>query len=198
MLASHIWLSGSARFFLYFPAEAIAGPVEPDGDGAFRAPDDLTDAPVRELLPDGEPQQLLIRVAQPSQRIKDGPALVLGLQLRLQFHGESRLAAQSQGQIHPPLVAPALVGQDPASDAVEPWQGAVAGWQFVQATPGDREGLGHGILGVAGVRDAATGVGEDGPIVGLVDGLEPPSVVRWCVLGVFVVHHSRSASSTWR
>lgn len=140
--------------------------MQPDPDGIGRDAEDLSRFGLAETIPHEQAEQFLVVGPHSGQRFQ-------GWRLdRMDRRGCPRLCPQSEREFQATARAPMLVGDNATGDRQKPGQGCVHLGKTAHSAPGNREGLGHRVLGIGLQRRASEGVGKDRAVMLLEGGLE--------------------------
>ncbi|MEA3511698.1 MAG: hypothetical protein U9R51_09710 [Actinomycetota bacterium] len=156
-----------------FARQTILSTPNPLIDRMGTTTEHLTDLGMRQLLPHGEPQQLLILSPQPSQRIED--LLVLSPTHHHPLGTRFRLATEASkfGDEPPkPLLRTEPVGEDTASHAIEPTKRLVIARDIIDTPPSNQERLRSALPRRLSIR-ASSAIDIDLLVVGVKETPEP-------------------------
>ncbi len=157
---------------LQFARQPIAGATNPLIDSVGAAAENLADLTMGKFLPHRQAEQFLVLRAQSGQGIKD--SLVLGASHHHRFWARCRVsgeAAEPGDQATETPLRAEPVGENTTSDPVEPAERPLIGRNGVDATPGNKEGLG-GTLPRRFLIDASPAIDVDLPVIAIEEPLK--------------------------
>ncbi len=133
-----------------------------------RAPEDGSELFGVKPIPLGRQEELPILVTQLAKGEPDELSVPEGVGHRSHRFILASYGRQTREEPPPPSASPHPLGDYAAGDPVEPRRGEIPFWNVAGAPPGDRERLGHGVLGFCGAQPTLS-VRGDPAIVRLVE-----------------------------